>query len=138
MDGVKVAWRSWLAAHRFLFWAVIEAVTRSIYWWKEANRELLILKPRTPQDLYENGYALFAYDVTRAGWIGHWRAPGTPPGTLVPPLFRLLDSQWGYVPFHEVEFSDMPHITFKVRAVSVDWCRTQQIDFEEQPLQVAA
>ena len=46
---MNVAWRSFIAAHKFLFWAVVEALTRAIYWHKEASRELLILKPRKPK-----------------------------------------------------------------------------------------
>jgi hypothetical protein len=29
---------------------------------------------------------------------------------------------WTGIPFHEVEFSEMPQITFKVRAVPRSWC----------------
>lgn len=125
MDGIKVAWCSWLAAQRFLFWTLVEATTRAIYWHKEASRELLILKPRRPKDLYEAGYVLFAWDIQSDAWRGYWRGPNTTPGMPADEMFEIQAQLWGNVPFHEVEFSDMPHITFKVRAVSLVWCRTQ-------------
>ena len=129
MEGIKVAWRGWRAAWAFLFWTVVEAVTRAVYWHKEASRELLILKPRRPKDLYDEGYALFAFDISIDGWVGHWRAPSAKPGTPANEVYCWKDA-WDGIPFHEVEFSDMPSITFKVRAVSLEWCR-QHLDGAE-------
>lgn len=123
MDGVRVAWRGWLAAHSFLFWALVEWATRTIYWHKEASREQLILKPRRPKDLYDNGYALFAYDMTWDAWRGYWRTPGHQPGMAPEEMFEIPMAAFGTVPFHEVEFSAMPEISFKCRAVALDWCR---------------
>lgn len=123
MDGVKVAWRSFIAAHKFLFWALIEAATQAIYWHKEASRELLILKPRRPKDLYDTGYVLFAYSIVPDAWAGYWRAPDAQGGMAPDLAFEIEPQLWGNVPFHEVEFSAMPEITFKVRAVALDWCK---------------
>lgn len=127
MESVRVAWRGWLAAHAFLFWALVEWATRAIYWNKEASREALVFNPRKPKDLYDNGYALFAFDIATSAWKGYWRRRDAQPGQPSDEVYELLETQWEYVPFHEVEFSDMPHITFKVRAVSLDWCRKQGI-----------
>lgn len=124
MDAIRVAWRSYLAAHRFLFWAFVEWATKAIYWHKEASRELLVLKPRKPKDLYDAGYVLFAYDIQSDAWRGYWRTPDAQPGMPPAQLFEIVATLWGNVPFHEVEFSDMPEISFKVRAVSFDWCRS--------------
>lgn len=123
MDAVRVAWRGWLAAHRFLFWAVVAWATQAIYWHREASREQLILKPRKPKDLYDAGYVLFAYDISGDGWSGYWRVPNAVPGMPAAETFKLTEGQWANAPFHEVEFSDMPHITFKVRAMALEWCR---------------
>lgn len=123
MDAIKLAARSLWAAHKFLFWALVEWATQAIYWHKEASREQLILRPRRPADLYDNGYALFAYDVPYDTWLGHWRFKDQPRGTPSSEVFDIQAPLWGNVPFHEVEFSDMPEITFRVRAVSLEWCR---------------
>ena len=123
MDGLKVAWRGFVAAHKFLFWSLVEWLTRAIYWHKEASREQLVLKPRKPKDLYDNAYAVFAYDMTRDAWLGYWRTPAHQPGMAPEEMFEIPMSAWGVVPFHEVEFSAMPEISFKVRAVALDWCR---------------
>lgn len=129
MDGLKVAMRSWVTAHKFLFWTVIALVARwwvellhAIHWYQEASRELLVLKPRRPKDIYANGYALFAYDMAVDCWIGHWRALNALPGTPAAETYAWRET-WSGVPFHEVEFSEMPEISFKVRAVPLDWCR---------------
>jgi hypothetical protein len=129
MDGVKVAWSGWLAAHRFLFWALVAMVTRwgvvllhVIDWHKEASREMLVLNPRRPKDLYDAGYSLFAYDINVDAWIGHWRSPNALPGTLAAETYAWRET-WSGIPFHEVEFSEMPEVTFKVRAVELAWCR---------------
>lgn len=125
MDGIKVAWCSWLAAQRFLFWTLVEATTKAIYWHKEASRELLILKPRRPKDLYDASYVLFVWDISSDAWRGYWRTPSHQPGMPAAEVYELAAPVWGNVPFHEVEFSDMPEVTFKVRAVSLEWCRGQ-------------
>lgn len=129
MDGMRVAMRSWVTAHKFLFWTVVALVARwwvellhAIHWYQEANRELLVLKPRRPRDIYDSGYALFAYDMGVDCWIGHWRTHDAVPGAPAAQTFAWRES-WTGVPFHEVEFSDMPEISFKVRAVSLAWCR---------------
>lgn len=123
MDGLKVAWCGWLAAQRFLFWAVVTWMTQAIYWHREAAREALVLKPRRPKDLYDNGYALFAYSVDCDAWRGYWRSPAHTHGMAPAEVFEITAALWGNVPFHEVEFSDMPEISFKVRAVARDWCK---------------
>ena len=125
MDAVRVSWRGWIAAHKFLFWSLIEWATRAIYWHKEASREQLVLKPRRPKDLYDAGYVLFAWDIGADAWRGYWRNPHAVPGTPADELYEIAAPLWGNVPFHEVEFSDMPEIVFKVRAVSLEWCRKQ-------------
>lgn len=129
MDGLRVAWRSWVTAHKFLFWAGVAAVARlwvellhAIHWYQEASRELLVLQPRRPKDIYNSGYALFAYDMSVDCWIGHWRQPDARPGQPAAETFAWRES-WTGVPFHEVEFSEMPEISFKVRAVPLAWCR---------------
>ena len=130
MDGVKVALRSWWAAHKFLFWALLAMVTRSfvvllhiIHLHREAAREMLILKPRRPKDLYDSGYALFAYDITWDAWRGYWRTPEHTHGMAPAEVYEIAGNLWGNVPHHEVEFSEMPEVSFKVRAVSLAWCR---------------
>lgn len=129
MDGLRIAWRSWLTAHKFLFWTMVAGAARwwvellhAIHWYQEASRESLVLKPRRPRDVYDSGYALFAYDMSVDCWVGHWRAPNALPGTPAAETYAWRES-WNGVPFHEVEFSDMPEISFKVRAVPLDWCR---------------
>jgi hypothetical protein len=129
MDGLMVALRGWVAAHKFLFWTVVAVVARwyveklhAVYWHREASREQLVLKPRLPKDLYANGYALFAYDIGADAWVGHWRTANAVPGTPAAETYAWRE-QWTGIPFHEVDFSDMPQITFKVRAVSLEWCR---------------
>ena len=134
MDGVKVAWRSFIAAHKFLFWALVEWATRTIYWHKEASREMLILKPKRPKDLYDNGYVLFAYDIQWDAWRGYWRKPDAEPGMAPAELYEIPMTAFGTVPFHEVEFSAMPEISFKVRAVTLDWCREHLHKPSEFPL----
>lgn len=125
MDAIKLALLGVWAALKFLFWAVVERVTHAIYWHKEASREQLILRPRRPKDLYDNGYALFAYDVSWDAWRGYWRGQNATPGLGADEVYELPMTSWGTVPFHEVEFSDMPAITFRVRAVALAWCREQ-------------
>lgn len=129
MDGLIVAWRSFLAAHKFLFWALVATVARwwvellhAVNWYQEASRELLVMSPRRPKDAYDNGFALFAYDMSVDCWIGHWRAPNAVPGTPAAETYAWRES-WNGIPFHEVNFSEMPEISFKVRAVSLAWCR---------------
>ncbi len=129
MDGLIVAWRGWVAAQKFLFWAIIAAAARwyveklhAVYWHREASRALAVLAPRRPKDLYDQNYALFAYDISVDAWIGHWRTPSAVPGMPAAETYAWRE-QWTGIPFHEVEFKDMPQITFKVRAVSVEWCR---------------
>lgn len=129
MDGLIVAWRSFLAAHKFLFWALVALVARwwvellhAINWYQEASREMLVLSPRRPKDVYDNGYALFAYDLGADCWVGHWREPNALPGQPGAETYAWRES-WSGIPFHEVNFTDMPQITFKVRAVSLAWCR---------------
>jgi hypothetical protein len=120
----EVAWRSWLAAHKFLFWTLVERdeLLHAIHWHKEASRELLILKPRRPKDLYDA--ATRSSPTTSASTLDralaraerrarHARRPRPSPGATL----------WTGIPFHEVEFSDMPQISFKVRAVPLEWCR---------------
>lgn len=123
MDGVKAAWRGVVASHKFFFWALIAWATQAVYWFQEASREQLILRPRVPKDLYDNGYALFAFDINSDSWKGYWRRPDAQPGQLADENFYLLESQWDYVPAHDVEFSNMPHLTYPMRAVSLAWCR---------------
>jgi hypothetical protein len=53
----------------------------AIDWHKEASREMLVLKPRRPKDLYDNGYALFAYDINVDAGSGTGARPMRP-GTL--------------------------------------------------------
>lgn len=125
MDGLKVAARSWIAAQKFLFWAFVAWVTHAIYWHREATREQLILRPRRPKDLYDNGYVLFAYDIPSDAWRGYWRTPSHQHGMAPAEVYQIDGPLWGNVPFHEVEFSDMREISFKVRAVALDWCRTE-------------
>lgn len=129
MDGVRVAFRSLVTAHKFLFWALVAGVARfwvellhAIHWYQESSRELLVLKPRRPKDLYDAAYALFAYDMSVECWIGHWRTKNAIPGTPAAETYAWREA-WTGIPFHEVEFSAMPEISFKVRAVSLAWCR---------------
>lgn len=131
MDGIVVAWRAFVTAHKFLFWAIVAMVARwwveflhAIHWHQEASRELLVINPRTPKDAYDNGYALFAYDIAVDCWVGHWRSKDATKGSAADETYAWRE-QWTGIPFHEVEFSKMPEITFKIRAVSVDWCRKQ-------------
>lgn len=138
MEHVRLAWKSLVAAHRFLFWTVVAWATATIHWNKEANRELLILNPRRPKDLYDEGYVLFAYDLTWDGWRGYWRTPQHVSGMAPAEVFEIVETQWGGVPFHQVEFSDMPHISFKVRAVSLEWCRANCRRPAEQEVPEAA
>lgn len=130
MDGIAVAWQAVKTAIRFFFWTVIERVTRAIYANKVANQELLILKPRLPKDLYAAGYVIFVYDITWDAWRGYWRTPNHQPGDPAAEIYEIKSTTWPNVPFHEVEFTGMPEITFKCRAVSLDWCR------REMPLHV--
>lgn len=125
MDGLKVAWRGVIASHKFFFWSVVGWITQAIYWHKVAAQEQLILKPRRPKDLYDAGYVLFAYDLTVDAWRGYWRTPQHTHGMAPAEVFEIAGRLWENVPFHEVEFSDMPAISFKVRAVALEWCRKE-------------
>lgn len=125
MDAVRVAARGVVASWKFLFWAVVAWATNAIYWHREASREQLILRPRRPKDLYDNGYVLFAYDMPSDAWRGYWRTPQHVHGMAPEEVYEIAGTLWGNVPFHEVEFSDMPEISFKVRAVARDWCRNE-------------
>lgn len=125
MDGLRLAGRGVIAAVRFFFWSVVEHVTKSIHWYKEAAREQLILKPRRPKDLYDAGYVLFVYDIPTGTWLGYWRTPQHTAGMASEEVYQLAPELWGNVPFHEVEFSAMPEISFQVRAVELAWCRKQ-------------
>lgn len=103
---------AWMASTRYLLWAAVEALTRAVTLNKEAQRRMAILKPRTPQELFDEGYALFAYNIGSDMYDGVWRDQvGTLPEIFMAPNFRG-------VAWHPVEINGMP-----LRAVSLEVAR---------------
>jgi hypothetical protein len=118
MDGLRVAC-GMVAAHKFFFWTRRRALASTA-------RDLLAQggEPRAagaqaaPAEgpVRQRLRALRlrpALDAGSGTGARRTRSPGMPAAETY-----AWREQWDGIPFHEVEFSDMPQITFKVRAVS--------------------
>jgi hypothetical protein len=118
---VNDAWMAWRSASLTLFWATIEALTRAASLRGMAARELTILHPDKPKDLFAAGYAVFLFEPYWDAWHGYWLAPDASPHLSPEPLFRATD--WSAVPWHRVVFKDASYDTREFRAVPLAYAR---------------
>jgi hypothetical protein len=116
------AWAAWKAATRFLFWAMVQTITRSINANKEAERQVTAFHPKNPSDLYACGFALFIYDASWDSWRGYWRDKNERPGLLKEAEWSVTN--WSGIPWNKVEFSDTRFQAYdQIRAVPLDYCQ---------------
>ena len=115
------AFRAWKAATRFLFWTLVEAVTLAVRLRKIAERELAVLNPNNPTDLWALGYAIFYYDMIQDAWTGAWHAAGAKKGFVVEPDFMVY--KWDGVPWHRVRFEELKYDEREFRAVELSYAQ---------------
>lgn len=99
------AWHAWKAASLLLFWSMVEWATCAIALNKKAQRQRTVFHPRTPQELFDNGFAVFIYDISLDCLRGFWRRPDHPKGQVDEEFWWNPDVQTE-VPWHPIHFEE--------------------------------
>lgn len=116
---MRIEWASWKAATRCLFWRAVEMVTFAVTMNKQAARQLTALNPDKPQDCFDQGFAVFIYDISWDRWHGYWRKQEEPRYVAIEPQFTC--EKWAGVPWHPVTFKSIPKL--EGRAVDLEFAR---------------
>lgn len=122
---MKDAWNGWKFATKLLLWAFVERVTNAIAMRAKAQDAMLCLEPNCPRDVYDNGFALFHYDIGTDAMVGHWRTEEQRMRGLFGEQFETTGN-WLEVPKHAVKFKDAKYSTyggFTLYAVPLEYAR---------------
>lgn len=122
------AYRAWVAASKFLFWAFVESITRAISINKKAALAASAFNPRNPRDLWAAGYIIFAPNISMNGYDGHLPPTEAELAKYVPSRIEYFvhgfgDSAWSGIPYHDVSYSDPSCRTLSGhKAVGKEYC----------------